>query len=109
MAATVFAQRWSRILDWIKRDAVLRVVWGGGLTLGFILLFSFTNAFEWFELRSYDLRYSAFEHLPKTPLSTPVLLLRIDEETEDQLNVRANDITRAMYADAVRHLAEAGA
>ncbi len=109
MAATVFAQRWSRILDWVKRDAVLRVVWGGGLTLGFILLFSFTNAFEWFELRSYDLRYSAFEHLPKTSLNTPVLLLRIDEETEDQLNVRANDITRAMYADAVMHLTEAGA
>jgi adenylate cyclase len=108
MAATVFARRAGRILDWAKRDAVLRVAWGGGITLGFILLF-YVNAFEWFELRSYDLRYSAFEHLPKTPLNTPVLLLRIDEETEDHLNVRANDITRAMYADAVRHLAGAGA
>ena len=108
MAGTVFAQRASRIVEWGKRETVLRVAWGGGLTLGFIVLF-FVGAFEWVELRSYDLRYSAFEHLPKTPLNTPVLLLRIDEETEDQLNVRANDITRAMYADAVTHLAKAGA
>jgi adenylate cyclase len=113
MTAKVLAQRWSRILDWVKRDAVLRIAWGGGITLGFILLFS-VGTFEWFELRSYDLRHTAFTHfpfnrLPKTPLATPVLLLRIDEETEDHLNIRANDITRAMYADAVRHLAEAGA
>lgn len=113
MTVKVFAQRWSRILEWVKRDAVLRIAWGGGITLGFILLFS-VGTFEWFELRSYDLRHTAFTHfpfnrLPKTPLNTPVLLLRIDEETEDRLNVRANDITRTMYADAVTHLAEAGA
>lgn len=108
MTATAFRQVAGRFLDWIRRDAVLRVVWGGGITIGFILLF-LLDAFEWFELRSYDLRYSAFEHLPKAPLNTPVLLLRIDEETEDQLNVRAQDITRAMYADAVTHLANAGA
>lgn len=114
MTPQVFAQRWGRFLEWVKRDAVLRVLWGGGLTLAFILLFSYTNAFEWVELRSYDLRHTAFTHfpfnrLPQAPLNTPVLLLRIDEETEDHLNVRANDITRAMYADAVTHLAEAGA
>ncbi|MEK7294017.1 MAG: adenylate/guanylate cyclase domain-containing protein, partial [Nitrospirota bacterium] len=113
MRATVLAKRWSRILEWVKRDAVLRVAWGGGITLGFILLFSL-GTFEWFELRSYDLRHTAFTHfpfnrLPKTPLNTPVLLLRIDEEAEDHLNVRANDITRTMYANAVTHLAEAGA
>ncbi len=113
MTAKGLAQRWSRILEWVKRDAVLRIAWGGGITLGFILLFSF-GTFEWFELRSYDLRHTAFTHfpfnrLPKTPLHTPVLLLRIDEETEDRLNIRANDITRTMYADAVTHLAEAGA
>lgn len=113
MTATVLAQRWGRILEWAKRDAVLRVAWGGGITLGFILLFSL-GTFEWFELRSYDLRHTTFTHFPfnrlsKTPLKTPVLLLRIDEETEDHLNVRANDITRTMYADAVKHLAEAGA
>jgi adenylate cyclase len=113
MTAKVLAQRWSRILEWAKRDAVLRIAWGGGITLGFILLFSL-GTFEWFELRSYDLRHTAFTHfpfnrLPKTPLNTPVLLLRIDEETEDHLNIRANDITRTMYADAVKHLAEAGA
>lgn len=113
MTAKVLAQRWSRVLEWVKRDVVLRVAWGGGITLGFILLFS-VGTFEWFELRSYDLRHTAYTHfpfnrLPKTPLNTPVLLLRIDEETEDRLNVRANDITRTMYADAVRHLAEAGA
>jgi len=113
MKAKVLTQRWSRILEWVKRDAVLRVAWGGGITLGFVLLFSL-GTFEWFELRSYDLRHTAFTHfpfnrLPNPPLQTPVLLLRIDEETEDHLNVRANDITRAMYADAVRHLSEAGA
>ncbi|OGW67695.1 MAG: hypothetical protein A3H49_09210 [Nitrospirae bacterium RIFCSPLOWO2_02_FULL_62_14] len=113
MKAKVLAQRWSRSLEWVKRDTVLRVAWGGGLTLGFILLF-FLGTFEWFELRSYDLRHTAFTHfpfnrLPNPPLQTPVLLLRIDEETEDHLNVRANDITRAMYADAVTHLSEAGA
>ena len=113
MKATVLAKRWNRILEWVKRDVVLRVAWGGGITLGFILLFS-VGTFEWFELRSYDLRHTAFTHfpfnrLPTPPLQTPVLLLRIDEETEDHLNVRANDITRIMYADAVKHLAEAGA
>jgi adenylate cyclase len=108
MTASALRQLARRISEWLRQDAVLRVVWGGGITAGFILLFSL-DAFEWFELRSYDLRYNAFEYLPNTPLNTPVLLLRIDEETEDRLNVRANDITRAMYADAVRHLKEAGA
>ncbi len=113
MTAKALAQRWTRFLEWVKRDNVLRVAWGGGITLGFILLFS-VGAFEWVELRSYDLRHTAFAHfpfnrLPKPPLNTPVLLLRVDEETEDQLNLRANDITRAMYADAVTNLAEAGA
>ena len=113
MTATAFAQRWSRFLEWAKRDAVLRVAWGGGITLGFILLFS-VGAFEWVELRSYDLRHTAFQHfpfnrLPSPPIKTPVLLLRVDEETEDRLNLRANDITRAMYANAVTNLAEAGA
>jgi adenylate cyclase len=114
MTAAILGKRARRILEWFRQDAVLRVAWGGGLTLGFILLFSFTNAFEWFELRSYDLRHTAFTHfpfnrLPQPPLNTPVLLLRIDEETEDHLNVRANDITRAMYAQAVTNLAKAGA
>jgi adenylate cyclase len=113
MREKVLAKRWNRILEWAKRDAVLRVAWGGGMTLGFILLFS-VGTFEWVELRSYDLRHTAFEHfpfnlLPKTPLSTPILLFRIDEETEDRLNVRAVDITRTMYADAVAHLSKAGA
>ncbi len=113
MAEPVFPQWWSSILEWGKREAVLRVAWGGSITLGFILLFS-VGAFEWVELRSYDLRYTAFEHfpfnlLPKTPLTTPVLLFRIDEETEDHLNARAVDIPRTMYADAVAHLSKAGA
>ncbi|TAJ06940.1 MAG: adenylate/guanylate cyclase domain-containing protein [Nitrospirae bacterium] len=95
-------------LEWFKGEQVLRVLWGGGLTLAIILLY-LTGTFEWVELRSYDLRYTLFEHLPKTPLTTPVLLLRIDEETEDRLNLRANDIPRAMYADAIRHLSEQGA
>lgn len=95
-------------LEWFKGEQVLRVAWGGGLTLAIILLY-LAGAFEWVELRSYDLRYTLFERLPKTPLTTPVLLLRIDEETEDRLNIRANDITRSMYAEAVRHLAEQGA
>lgn len=94
--------------EWFKQEPVIRIAWGGGLTLAIILLY-FAGAFEWVELRSYDLRYTLFERLPKTPLVTPVLLLRIDEETEDRLNVRANDITRSMYADAVTHLAENGA
>ena len=113
MTATAFAQRWSRVLEWVKRDAVLRVAWGGSVTLGFILLF-LDGAFEWLELRSYDLRYTAFEHfpfnlLPKSPLKTPVVLFRIDEETEDHLNVRAVDIPRTMYAAAVTNLSQAGA
>jgi adenylate cyclase len=98
----------GQFAEWARREAVLRLAWGGGLTLGCLLLF-YLDAFEWFELRSYDLRYTALEHLPKAPLNTPVLLVRIDEETEDRLNVRASDITRAMYAQAVTHLAEAGA
>lgn len=95
-------------LEWFKGEQVLRVAWGGGLTLAIILLY-LAGTFEWVELRSYDLRYTLFEHLPKTPLTTSVLLLRIDEETEDRLNLRANDIPRSMYAEAVRHLSEQGA
>jgi adenylate cyclase len=114
MTAAMLGKRTRRLLEWARQDTVLRVAWGGGLTLGFILLFAFTNAFEWFELRSYDLRHTAFTHfpfnrLPRPPLDTPVLLLRIDEESEDHLNVRANDITRDMYAQAVTNLAKAGA
>lgn len=94
--------------EWFKQDPVIRVAWGGGLTLAVILLY-FVGGFEWMELRSYDLRYTLFERLPKAPLDTPVLLLRIDEETEDHLNVRASDVSRAMYAEAVRNLAANGA
>ncbi|MBI4400748.1 MAG: adenylate/guanylate cyclase domain-containing protein [Nitrospirae bacterium] len=98
----------QRIGAWITREPTLRVAWGGGLTLIVIVLF-LLGAFEWLELRSYDIRYTLFEHLPKTPLRTQILLLRVDEDTEDRFNVRANDITRFMYADAVNHLVEAGA
>lgn len=108
MTAKVLAQRWSRILEWVKRDTVLRVAWGGGLTLVFVVLF-LVGSFEWLELRSYDIRYTLFDRLPKSLLNTPVLLVRIDEETEDHLNTRANDITRRQYAQAVMNLAKAGA
>lgn len=94
--------------EWFKQEAVIRIAWGGGLTLAIILLYV-GGLFEWMELRSYDLRYTLFERLPGAPLTTPILLLRIDEETEDRLNMRAGDITRGMYAEAVRHLAEQGA
>nr|MBI3611784.1 adenylate/guanylate cyclase domain-containing protein [Nitrospirota bacterium] len=97
-----------RLRDWITGESVLPILWGGGLTLAAILLFS-VGGFEWLELRSHDIRYTLFEHLPKRPLDTPVLLVRIDEETEDRLNIRANDITRAMYAKAVQNLAAQGA
>ncbi len=108
MALPLNGETLQRARTWLLQDSVLRLVWGGGLTLGVILLF-FLGAFEWLELRSHDVRYTLFEYLPKTPLTTPVLLIRVDEETEDRLGIRANDITRAMYADAVRNLAAHGA
>ncbi|MEW6544367.1 MAG: adenylate/guanylate cyclase domain-containing protein [Nitrospirota bacterium] len=91
--------------EWLKREPVVRVVLGGGLTVLFIGLYAL-NTFEWLELRSYDLRFAL---LPSPPLQTPILLVRIDEETEAQLNVRSADVSRAMYAQAVRNLAQAGA
>ncbi len=87
------------------REQRIGVALGIGITLVLIGLYAL-GLFEWLELRSYDLRYAL---LPSHPLDTPILLVRIDEESETHLNVRAADVTRAMYADAVRHLASAGA
>lgn len=78
---------------------------GGGITL-LIIGLHLLGAFEWLELRTYDLRYAL---LPTAQLRTPILLVRIDEESEARLNVRATDTPRAMYAAAVRNLADAGA
>jgi len=112
MTVTALAQRWSRILEWIKRDAVLRVLLGVGLTVLYVALFPL-GTFEWLELRLHDLRYSLIESvhrvIPNPPLKTPVLLIRIDEESEDHLNLRATDITRGQFAQAVTNLAKAGA
>lgn len=112
MTVTVLVRRWNRILEWVKRDAVLRVLLGVGLTVLYVALFPL-GAFEWVELRLHDLRYSLIESVHRVlshpPLKTPVLLVRIDEESEDRLNVRANDVTRLQYAQAVANLAKAGA
>ncbi|HEV8539644.1 MAG TPA: adenylate/guanylate cyclase domain-containing protein [Nitrospiraceae bacterium] len=93
------------IRKWLKREPVVRVIMGGGLTVFFIGLY-FLGSFEWLELRSYDLRYAL---LPNPPLKTPILLVRIDEDSETKLNVRSTDISRATYADAVKHLTKGGA
>jgi adenylate cyclase len=82
-----------------------------GLAIGVGVLLSvlglyLLGAFEWLELRSYDLTVTT---TPLPPLHTPILLVRIDEESEVQLNVRAQDIPRSTYAEAVRRLARAGA
>lgn len=95
--------KWSR--PWLRRDPVIRVALGGGVTILTIVLF-LIGSFEYLELRSYDLRYG---FLSSRPVQTPILLVRIDEESEAKLDVRATDITRSMYAAAVRHLSEAGA
>lgn len=78
---------------------------GVGITLLLMGLYAL-GLFEWLELRSYDFRYAV---LPSRRLDTPILLVRLDEESETNLHVRASDVTRVMYADAVKHLARAGA
>lgn len=78
---------------------------GGGVLLAVLGLY-LLGAFEWLELRSYDLRVIA---VPGPLLESSVLLVRIDEESEAELNVRAHDIPRATYAEALRRLAGAGA
>ncbi len=88
-----------------QRDPVIRVALGGGVTLLTIVMFLF-GSFEYPETRSYDMRYGL---LPLHPVQTPILLVRIDEESEAKLDVRATDISRSMYAAAVRNLAGAGA
>jgi adenylate cyclase len=95
----------DRIAKWRRREQAVRVVLGGGLTVLFIGLY-LLGTFEWLELRSYDLRYA---FLPSRSLATQILLVRIDEESEAQLNVRSTDVSRSMYAQTVRNLAEAGA
>lgn len=93
----------------MKRD--VKQEWVGGIAVGlglFLLVLALleAGAFEWLELRSYDVRYAL---TPPSSLETPVLLVRIDDETETRLNVRATDIPRSLYAEAVRRLAKAGA
>lgn len=95
----------QRVFAWLDRETVIRVTLGGGLTLIIMGLY-LVGAFEWLELRTYDLRYDL---LPARPFQTNLLLVRIDEESEARLNMRATDISRALYAAAVRNLAEAGA
>ncbi|MGH7167915.1 MAG: CHASE2 domain-containing protein, partial [Nitrospiraceae bacterium] len=87
------------------REQRTGVAIGIGITLLLLGLYAL-GVFEWLELRSYDLRYAL---LPSPPLDTPILLVRVDEESETTLHVRAADVPRAMYADAVKHLARAGA
>ena len=93
----------------MKRD--LKQEWAGGAAVGlglFLLVLALfeAGAFEWLELRSYDVRYAL---TPPSFIETPVLLVRIDDETEARLNVRATDIPRSLYAEAVRRMAQAGA
>lgn len=90
---------------WIGREPVLKGLLSGGLT-GLVILLYALGAFEWLELWSYDLRHAL---VPAQPLATPVLLVRIDEESEERLNVQAKGISRALYAEAIRRLAGAGA
>lgn len=98
--------RWrGQIGGWLSREPVVRAVLGGGLTLAVIVLY-LLGTFEWLELRTYDLRYAL---LPVEELHSPILLVAIDQESEARLNLRASDISRGMYASAVKHLAEAGA
>jgi len=78
---------------------------GVGVLLSVLALY-LLGAFEWLELRSYDLTVTS---TPLPPLHTPILLVRIDEESDVQLNVRAQDVSRSTYAEAVRRLARAGA
>ena len=87
------------------REQRTGVVIGAGITLLVMGLYAL-GLLEWLELRSYDLRYA---FLPGRPLETPILLVRVDEESETNLHVRAADVPRALYAEAVRHLARAGA
>src|SRR5574341_1965035 len=87
------------------REQRTGIVIGVGSMLLVMGLFAL-GLFEWLELRSYDLRYVL---LPGRPLETPIRLVRVDEESETNLHVRAADVPRALYADAVRHLARAGA
>src|SRR5881409_704738 len=94
----------------VKRRQAMReqrtgVAIGIGITLLLMGLYPL-GVFEWLELRSYDLRYAL---LPSHPLDTPIRLVRIDEESETSLGVRAPDVPRAMYADAVKQLVRAGA
>src|SRR2546427_762197 len=94
----------------VKRRQAMReqrtgVAIGIGITLLLMGLYAL-GVFEWLELRSYDLRYAL---LPSHPLDTPIRLVRIDEESETSLGVRAPDVPRAMYADAVKQLVRAGA
>ena len=87
------------------REQRTGVAIGIGITLLLMGLYAL-GVFEWLELRSYDLRYAL---LPSHPLDTPILLVRVDEESETSLGVRAPDVPRAMYADAVKQLVRAGA
>src|SRR3989475_10650410 len=92
-----------------RRQAMREQRTGVAIGIGITLLlmgFYALGVFEWLELRSYDLRYAL---LPSHPLDTPILLVRVDEESETSLHVRAAAITRTMYADAVKHLVRAAA
>ncbi|HZS12316.1 MAG TPA: adenylate/guanylate cyclase domain-containing protein [Nitrospirales bacterium] len=88
-----------------RRTRLLGLLTGAAVTAVVVALWV-VGAFEWLELRTYDLRYAL---VPAETVDTPILLVRIDEETEAALGLRANDITRTMYAEAVRHLSRAGA
>src|SRR2546427_11250098 len=82
------------------REQRTGVAIGIGITLLLMGLYPL-GVFEWLELRSYDLRYAL---LPSHPLDTPIRLVRIDEESETSLRVRAAEITRTQYAEGVKHL-----
>ncbi|WP_447972889.1 CHASE2 domain-containing protein [Nitrospira sp. Kam-Ns4a] len=95
----------SVVRTWLGREPVQRALLSGGVT-ALVLALYLLGTFEWLELWSYDLRYA---WLPAEPLATPVLLVRIDEESEARLGVQAKGISRAFYAEATRRLAQAGA
>jgi adenylate cyclase len=106
--ASLFADLRSRCWETLSpraRDVIIRTLLGGGATALTIGMFLF-GSFEFPETRSYDMRYG---FLPLRPVQTPILLVRIDEESEAKLDVRATDIPRSLYAAAVRNLSEAGA
>ena len=87
------------------RELWLGVGLSAGVTITMIFLY-WLGGFQWLELHTYDMRMR-FRGIQD--ITTPIIMVVIDEETTKHLGMAPNHVSRSAYGQAILSLVDAGA